>query len=305
MPQPLFLAADWGTTNLRVWVVGDDGAVLREERFPWGVGKLPKGEPARRLEDSVRPMLKAQELPAVACGMVGSTLGIVEVPYLDCPAGLSDLSRALHRAPGEGPGLHIAPGLRCRRPTGEPDVIRGEETKILGWAALDPERGRGRRLVCSPGTHSKWVLLENGRIERFVTCMSGELFDIISKNGVLKTEEGPADPDAFADGVRAGSQASALAATLFTARSKVVGGDMSQSAVRDYVSGILLGEETANLPRLLGAGDSTTIDIIGDPELRAVYAAACRLQGLPVEEHDAEEAVLKGLTVLYEQGVAA
>lgn len=303
MPQPVFLAADWGTSNLRAWLIGDDDSVLHEERLPWGVGKLPPGAPERRLRDSVRPMMQAENLPAVMCGMVGSNLGIAEVPYLECPAGLDDLAASLHRVDGEGPDLLIAAGLRCTRATGEPDVMRGEETKILGWAALDAARRRGRRLVCSPGTHTKWVLMQDGRIERFITCMSGELFDILSKNGVLKTEEGPEDPAAFEDGVRAGWRASALAATLFTARSKVVGGDMAQSAVREYVSGILLGEEIANLPRLLDAADCATIDIIGDPELRAIYASACQLQGLGVEEHDAETAVLEGLMALYRQGV--
>jgi len=141
MGQPLFLAADWGTSNLRAWLIGDDGSVLHEERLPWGVGKLPPGEPERRLRESVRPMMRAEGLPAVMCGMVGSTLGIAEVPYLACPAGLGDLAGALHRVAGEGPPLFIAPGLRCARATGEPDVMRGEETKILGWAALDEARG--------------------------------------------------------------------------------------------------------------------------------------------------------------------
>lgn len=305
MPQPLFLAVDWGTSNLRAWVIADSGEVLAEERFPWGVGKLPPGEPERRLQESVRPVLNAEDLPVLMCGMIGSNLGMVEVPYLDCPAGLEDLAAALHPAPGVEPDGRIAPGLRCRRPNGDPDVMRGEETKILGWACMDPARRKGRRLVVLPGTHAKWALLEDGRVVRFITAMSGELFDLLSRHSVLRTEEGEEDPGAFLSGARTGAQAGPLAAKLFTARSRVVGGDMPKSAVRDYVSGLLVGDETANLPAMLGAvDDDNRIDLLGDPALCRLYEAALRDRGVEVETHDGDRAVLAGLTALYRLGMA-
>ena len=306
MPQPLFLAVDWGTTNLRAWVVGDDGAVLAEERFPWGVGKLPPGEPERRLQESVRPVLSAEELPVLMCGMIGSTLGMVEVPYLDAPAGLDDLARALHRVDGHDPAVFIAPGLRCVRPNGDPDVMRGEETKILGWASLDPARQAGRRLLVLPGTHAKWALIEDGRIVRFITAMSGELFDLLSRHSVLKSDEGPDDPAAFAAGLRTGAEPGPLAAKLFTARSRVVGGDMPKSAVRDYVSGLLVGDETAHLPAMIGAvDDDGVIDLMGDPALCALYETAFAQRGVRTAVHDGDAAVLAGLTALHRQGAAA
>jgi 2-dehydro-3-deoxygalactonokinase len=305
MSKPLFLAVDWGTSNLRAWVIADSGEVLAEERFPWGVGKLPPGEPERRLRESVRPVLAAEDLPVLMCGMIGSTLGIVEVPYLDCPAGLDDLSRALALAPGVEPEGRIAPGLRCRRPNGDPDVMRGEETKILGWASLDPARRKGRRLLVLPGTHAKWALLEGGRIVRFITAMSGELFDLLTRHSVLRTEDGPDDPDAFLAGARIGAQDGPLAAKLFTARSKVVGGGMPKSAVRDYVSGLLVGDETAHLPSMIGAGDDDNrIDLLGDPALCRLYETALTDRGVEVETHDGDQAVLAGLTALYRHGVA-
>jgi 2-dehydro-3-deoxygalactonokinase len=281
-------------------VVGDDGAVLAEERFPWGVGKLPPGEPERRLQESVRPVLNAEELPVLMCGMIGSTLGMVEVPYLDAPAGLDDLAVALHRVEGQDPPVLIAPGLRCTRSNGDPDVMRGEETKILGWASLDPARRKGRRLLVLPGTHAKWALIEDGRIVRFITAMSGELFDLVSRHSVLKTDEGADDPEAFMAGVRTGAEPGPLAAKLFTARSKVVGGDMPKAAVRDYVSGLLVGDETAHLPAMIGAEDDDgVIDLMGDPALCALYETAFEGQGVTSVVHDGDEAVLAGLTALY------
>ena len=303
MADPLFLAVDWGTSNLRAWVVGDDGAVIGEERFPWGVGKLPRGEPERRLQESVRPTLCAEDLPVLMCGMIGSTLGMVEVPYLDAPAGLGDLAGALHRVDGASPPVMIAPGLRCRRPSGDIDVMRGEETKILGWAALDPARCEGRRLLVLPGTHAKWALLEDGRIVRFITAMSGELFDLLSRHSVLRSEDGPDDPAAFLRGVGAGAGRGPLAAKLFTARSNVVGGDMPAAGVRDYVSGVLVGDETSSLPAMIGAADDDRrIDLLGDPSLCRLYETALTELGLTVETHDGDTAVLAGLAALFRKG---
>lgn len=306
MPQPAFLAADWGTSNLRAWLIGDDRSVLAEQRFAGGVTKIAPGSAAALLRDEIRPGLKAEGLPAVLCGMIGSTLGMVEVPYVDCPAGLAEVAARLCRVQGQEPPVFIAPGLRCRRLSGDPDVMRGEETKILGWVSLDPARTRGRRLLCLPGTHNKWVLVEDGRIVRFVTAMSGELFDVLTHHGVLKTgEDAVDDADAFAQGVARGAEAGALAAKLFTARSRVVGGDMAKASARSYLSGLLIGDEVANLPAMLGADRQAEIGLLGDPELCRYYAAALGQAGAPCHVHDGDQAVLAGLKALYESRVTA
>lgn len=303
MPNPLFLAADWGTTNLRAWVIGEEGAVLAERRFPWGVGRLERGEAQARLADTIRPELGAQELPALLCGMIGSTLGMVEVAYVDCPAGLDAVAARLAPVPGEAPEVRIAPGLRCRRLDGDPDVMRGEETKILGWVALDAARSRGRHLLLLPGTHNKWVLVEEGAVRRFVTCMSGELFELVTHNGVLRTEESsPDDASAFADGVGRGAEPGALAAKLFSARSRVVGGDMRRSSARSYISGLLIGDEVATLPALLGAEPGQPIALLGDEELCRYYAVALDQLGVEARTHSGDEAVIAGLRALYDRG---
>ena len=90
-----FLAADWGTSNLRAWRLGADGTVKDVRRLPWGVAHLGPGEAARKLKEELRPALGAERLPAILCGMVGSNLGWTSVPYLDCPVGLDELTRGL------------------------------------------------------------------------------------------------------------------------------------------------------------------------------------------------------------------
>jgi 2-dehydro-3-deoxygalactonokinase len=299
-----FLALDWGTTNLRAWVVSEAGQAGAPLELPRGISKLGRGEPEICLRDVVRPALKAEHLPAIICGMAGSTLGWVEVPYSDCPADAASLAAGLHWIEGQDPPVAIVPGLRGPGVDGGPDVMRGEETQVIGWLDQDPERRRGRRLLCHPGTHAKWVLVEDGRVVRFVTAMTGELFSILTRHSVLRSEEGPDDPLAFAQGLHVAGDGSALAARLFTARARVVGGgDLKPEGVRSFLSGLLIGSEVASTPALLDAAElSSPVALIGDPKLCAAYAAAMAHFGLQSEVFDGEAAVLAGLKAIIWKG---
>jgi 2-dehydro-3-deoxygalactonokinase len=161
---PALLACDWGTTNLRAWTLDEQGSVLAEKDFPLGVSQIPRGEVADTFERQVRPALGAEDAPAILCGMVGSNLGWTTVPYRDCPATLADLAGALTAA---APGVRIVPGVRYAGFNGQGDVMRGEETQLFGWLAQNPQFARGRRLVCHPGTHAKWMVVEDGRLTAF------------------------------------------------------------------------------------------------------------------------------------------
>ena len=166
MTAPALLLCDWGTTNLRAWTLDAAGAVVTQKDLPLGVSRLAPGEAAKRFEDEVRPAFDAQGLPTLMCGMIGSNLGWALAAYADCPAGFAELAKAFLTV---APGVRIVPGLRSTGLTGAPDVMRGEETQVLGWLAQNPDYQRGRHLVVHPGTHAKWVVVEDGRIVRFVT----------------------------------------------------------------------------------------------------------------------------------------
>ena len=300
-----FLAVDWGTTNLRAWRLASDGAVAAARTFPeLGVSRLAPGEAARRFRDEVRPALGAEHLPAVMAGMVGSTLGWREAPYLDCPADARALAGALMHIEGEAPRVSIAPGLRCRRPDmNAPDVMRGEEVQLFGWIAGDPARSQGRRLVCLPGTHSKWVEVVDGSVARFVTAMSGELFDLLSSHGVLRSPacEAGSDADAAFDaGLAAAGDGEALSSKLFTARSRVVGGGgLAAADTRAYLSGLVIGSDVAGCPRLLGFPPVAPVALAGAPALNRLYARALARRAVAVEETDGGTAVLAGLRALH------
>ena len=291
-----FLAADWGTSNLRAWRLSADGQVQDVRRLPWGVAGLEPGEAALRLRDELRPALGAQDLPAVLCGMVGSTMGIAEARYADCPAGAEDVAKRLLQVDAR---TFIVPGLRCIRPDGYPDVIRGEETKVLGWLRLDPRRMQGRHVLCLPGTHGKWVLVQDGRIHHFMTCMSGELFALLSEKSVLRPGAPPSDPASFDEGLAFGAADGPLASRLFTVRARMVGQGLEGGKAASFLSGLLIGDEVARQPQLLGLQEGSTIALMGEKALCDLYAPGLEGRGLRVELADGEQAVIAGLTALY------
>ena len=296
------LACDWGTTNLRAWTLDEAGAVVAHREFDLGVSRLAPGEAAARFRDEVQPALAAQRLPAILCGMVGSNLGWTVAPYADCPAGLPDLARCLIEP---GAGVRIVPGLRCEGISGSPDVMRGEETQLLGWIAQHPDRARGRQVVCHPGTHTKWVRIEDGCIQRFVTAMTGELFAVLSRHSVLKGD-GPADDRAaFDTGLAAAGDGGALAARLFTARARVVGGREPAESTPSYLSGLLIGADAAATPRLLGVSGDEPVALLGDAALCELYRRALDRRGVACETFDGPAAARAGLFALSRMGAHA
>lgn len=298
MGSPIVLACDWGTTNLRAWTLDASGAVLAQGEFALGVSQLAPGGAAEALSQQVRPALDAVGAPAILCGMVGSNLGWTSVPYLDCPATLATLADALTQAPG-APDVRIVPGVRDKGFNGQGDVMRGEETQVFGWLEQHPEQARGRRLVCHPGTHTKWIVVEDGRLTAFVTAMTGELFAVLSKHSVLKSEAQTEDPDAFGEGLAAAGDGGALAARLFTVRARVVSGAAPPETSPSYLSGLLIGADVAAAARLLDCQYDAGVVLLGDWKLCALYARALQAKGAKTQTFNGEAAAVAGLWALH------
>ncbi|HVI30603.1 2-dehydro-3-deoxygalactonokinase [Phenylobacterium sp.] len=304
MGKPALLACDWGTTNLRAWTLDADGQVVAHKEFDLGVSRLAPGEAAKRFEAEVQPAFGAQGLPAILCGMVGSNLGWTVAPYADCPVGLDELAACLAPVEAHGAWARIVPGVRSQGLAGAPDVMRGEETQLMGWLAEHPDRRSGRRVICHPGTHAKWMLVEDGRLVRFVTAMTGELFAVLGKHSVLKSEAPANDIPAFEMGLVAAGEGDALAARLFTARSRVVGGGASAESTPSYLSGLLIAAEVAAVPRLLGIAAHEPVVLLGDERLCSLYSRALARRGVAHETFDGEAAAVAGLFALYSLGAA-
>ena len=272
------VALDWGSSSLRAYLLGEDGTILDRRAEPWGILQLP----ARDFRGAFHRITAgwssvAGPLPAIASGMIGSAQGWIEAPYVDLPAGAEQLARRL--ATVSDTPLRIVPGLAQRGSS--PDVMRGEETQIVGALAAKPELAGG--VVVLPGTHSKWVRLAGGLIREFTTYMTGELFAVLRAHSILGrlAPGGAADPvagdAAFARGVAAAQRsADGLGPLLFAARASVLVGDLPAESSLEFLSGLLIGDE---LRAGLAAGQ-TPAALIGDPALCARYVAAFEQLGV-------------------------
>jgi len=291
------LVCDWGSTHLRAWTLDRDHAVVARAEFRLGVNALAPGEAAQRFHNEVRRQLNAAELPALLCGAIGSNVGWQAVPYVACPAGLDDIVSGLTEV---APRVRIAPGLCCEGLGGAPDVLRGEETKAMGWLAGDPARARGRHLLCEPGTHSKWLVIEDGGVVRFLSAFTGEMYAVLSSASILKSDGQVHDLAAFDAGMAAAEEGDALLNRIYTARSRVAAGEAASDTTGSYLSGVLIGAEVAATPRLLGLEGEPVILLADEPQ-RGLYVRALARRGVAVTLADAEPAALAGLIAIARQ----
>ena len=279
------IGLDWGTTSFRAYRLGADGRVLDRIDSDVGILAVRDGDFAAALRQQIGPWLDAAPAPILACGMIGSRQGWYEAEYVDLPAGIELLAEHLLTANPEGcPTIRFVPGLSWRDAEGVPDVIRGEETQLVG--AMDDEAGP--RLFVLPGTHSKWALASGGRIEWFATFMTGEVFAILSKHSILgRLMSGrDHDPAAFRRGIdRAlSAQGSGLLHALFGARSLPLFGDIPESGVASYLSGLLIGTEISEATRNPALDVvPETVTIIGRSELARHYATGLEAKAIKAE----------------------
>ncbi len=287
-----WLACDWGTTNVRAWRI-ESGRAVASARFGYGVSKLAPGEVALRLEDSIRPALNAQGLPVLLSGMAGSNLGWMMTPYMDCPAGLEAVAANLAQPAA---GVWIVPGVRTIGRAHGPDVMRGEEVQIFG--AMGPSAQTG--LYCLPGTHAKWVRVEQGQIIDFVTAMTGELYDLLNQHSVLSAEGDPTDQDGFAAGLAAAAEGDGLSLRLFGLRARRLTGGLAAGQEPAFLSGLLIGAEVASAPDMLGARRDEPVTLVGDPALCDAYSQALAFKGRASSRLDGDAAALAGLCSIIE-----
>ena len=295
--QTALIALDWGTSALRAWRVSETGTVIASRREEWGIMHLPQGGfPAAFA--SITQDWCAQDgrpsanVPAIACGMVGSRQGWREVPYLATPAGLVQIAGALLPIEtGTGGTLHLVPGL-LHGDAEAPDVMRGEETQAIGAAAALGDDA----LLVMPGTHSKWSRLRNQELARFRTMMTGELYALLRRHSILGRDEAeeadPASRDAAFDrGVREAAAHGAFA-RLFTTRALSLTGRLPAGTAAEYLSGLLIGEELRL--GLSDVADGVRIALTGDASLCRRYARAFAALGHAPPDR-IEDTALSGL----------
>ncbi|VTN13773.1 2-keto-3-deoxy-galactonokinase [Raoultella terrigena] len=160
-----YIAVDWGSTQLRGWLIRD-GKCVATKQLPLGISRLNGEAPAEIFRQHLAPWRGEQTLPVLMAGMVGSDAGWCPVPYLACPAAIDAPGRGCSASPKR---CGLCPVSRSSWP-GTTGVMRGEETQLLGAGQIAPAD-----CYIMPGTHSKWVQVERGVVQHFSTAMTGEL----------------------------------------------------------------------------------------------------------------------------------
>ena len=306
------IALDWGTSSLRAYRLDAAGRTLDTRHLPWGIMRLPQplqdGAATTALsgfelafEQACGDWLRAEPaLPVIACGMVGSAQGWKEAAYLDVPVDLQRIGTLLTQVEREdGPALHIVPGLIQRH--GLPNVIRGEETQVVGVMADQATRSADSVLIGLPGTHSKWVSARRGRVTHFDTFMTGEVYAALRGHTILgrtMADAASADMAAFERGLKvAGAPAgrAGVLSTIFSTRALGRTGELAPESQADYLSGLLIGHEIAALADMLQQqGELPRIVLCGDPALCRRYIQAMQHYGLGTPEQ-AQNATERGL----------
>ncbi|OAP40903.1 2-dehydro-3-deoxygalactonokinase [Sinorhizobium glycinis] len=296
MTAGYYAAVDWGTSSFRLWLIGEDGAVLAERRSAEGMTTAARTGFHAVLDGHLAAVSAPAHLPIIICGMAGARQGWREAGYLETPATLGAIAGNAIAVPDVDRDIRILPGL-AQRDDRHPDVMRGEETQLLGAAGMLDD---GRHLVCMPGTHSKWVRLSGQTVDGFSTFMTGELFEVISKHTILshavaEADAIAADSAAFAEAVTRARERPALTTNLlFSVRAGQLLHGLSAADAKARLSGTLIGLEIAGA--LASAGSVDGICLVGSGRLGALYRSALESQGLTVRVVDADEAVRAGLS---------
>jgi 2-dehydro-3-deoxygalactonokinase len=308
-----FIAADWGTSHLRLFLCR--GRSVLEQRQGPGVAELsgtPDGAAraqafAQTLATSIAPWIEAHgEVPIWIAGMAGSRNGWHEAQYVPCPVDASALARSVLRFESERHNIAIVPGVRCTNSLGAPDVMRGEETQIVGAVARDQRIGRGRHVVALPGTHTKWALLDEGRLTMFHTSVSGELYAVLRDHSILARAgagAGDIETETSVEGFERGlarsreREALPLSHLLFEVRSRQLLDGAPRHEALAFLSGLIVGQDVEGAMRLLRdeLRVAQAVTVIGSSQLTHLYRIALNDRNLEARTVDAAEATIWGL----------
>ena len=292
------IVIDWGTTNVRAYRLDAAGGTVRDRRASaHGIVNVPDRAFRAAFDALIGDWLAAAPgTPVLMAGMIGSRQGWVEAPYAACPVTAADLAAAVVAVPGL-PDVAIVPGVSYRAPGDRYDVMRGEEVQIFG--AL---QRAGDGVLCLPGTHAKWAVVAGGRLERFATAMTGEVYDALAKHTILGTlmadRGGTAGGSeaAFGRGLERAAESGGLLHHLFSVRADGLFDVVPADALADYLSGILIGHEVEAM--LTATKPAGAVRLIAAPALAARYAAALAWHGHAAEVLDSDAVTVAGLAAV-------
>lgn len=310
MTESVFIAGDWGTTNLRLYLCSHNQtpnmplAVLGTQMGP-GVSQVKHNFEQIFFDLAGDWLDEHGPMPVILSGMVGSNIGWQAAPYIDCPASAEQIVSGRTGFNARGIEFSIISGLKTTNPLGTPDLMRGEELQLLGWmrAAADIQTPQ---LIVLPGTHNKWALVQGGKIETFVTALTGELYSLLQNYSVLiaDAESVGFSDEVFMQGVEVATtlESGQLLQALFATRSRQVLGELSEFHASSYLSGLLIGSDVIGSLALMEKqmNGITSVELIGDSALSRCYQLALESVGVKTELRDATQIALSGYQAVYE-----
>jgi 2-dehydro-3-deoxygalactonokinase len=275
----MMIAIDWGSSSLRAYLLDSAGQILEQRRSAQGILACEG-----RYAQTLAQLIEGWPGDIVLCGMITSRNGWIELPYLGCPVTANELASAMHHyrdANLPGRELWFVPGVTTNNGGDVPDVMRGEETQIIGLLATLKS---GKHSVCLPGTHSKWATLSDGRLNGFATVMTGELYALLRHHSILgrlmSGDEQTLHDAAFTRGVQRANAEGGLLHHIFGTRTLGLFGRLPAETQASYLSGLLISHEIRDRLPL-----SKTVHLIGSDGLARRYARALQILGIDSIQH--------------------
>ena len=294
------IAADWGTSNLRIWGIDHRGQVIDTINNGKGMSSLIPSEFEPYLISLIESWLPKEgnaKCPIIICGMAGAKTGWKEAAYLKAPCPPINKEKIIQvETEDQRISVSIVPGIMQTSP---PDVMRGEETQIAGYLSKNPDFDG---IICLPGTHTKWAHISANEIVSFKTFMTGEIFLSLSERSILKTSVQSNDFDstsfleAFEDTY---SNPALLSSKLFGLRAADLLENTSTKFLKSKLSGYLIGCELAGAKSYwLGQN----IIMIGNNDLCILYQKALKKLGINTTIESTQNVTLNGLKQVIPDG---
>lgn len=295
---------DWGTTHLSLGLWDNTTQSVIDVIKGPGIGQLCGKRPEQLVMELLSAWIPQFSINSlVMCGMAGSNKGWVNVPYVECSADLRTLRDQTENFDHNGLSVRLVPGLSCTNALGFYDVMRGEETQILGWLSKLPTDSAGLQTLCLPGTHTKWVTLKNDTVLNFTTSIPGELFAALGSHSVILTSNS-ADrmfkDEAFRQGVlNSMDNPEAVLSLLFLARSLNLSGHFSDDEAADYLSGVLIGSDVGAACKHFEIRDAfQSIALVGSESLLHRYDIAMQMHGLSTKLDNGTDLAFRGMATM-------
>ncbi|HTC93065.1 MAG TPA: 2-dehydro-3-deoxygalactonokinase [Terriglobales bacterium] len=325
---------DMGTTNTRAWLMRGSRVIARLGS-PVGVRDTARDRSPQKVHAALRELIGAFQaqiktvsstpasklksgLPVcvAAAGMIGSPLGLAEVPHLQAPVGMAEIAAAAQWVQFPEitdlpilliPGVRSGPAAVKFDTIHTTDVMRGEETLCIGLASLGYIQPPA--VVLNLGSHWKAIQLDaEGRIESSSTSLSGELVHAAQSQTILASALPEDRASVIAEPwMKAGmreQRRSGLARAAFSVRLLQLANQGAPEERLSFLIGAFVASEMDALIARRVLAEEKQVAIVGIPALAAAWRSALMAMSVPasvLSPAETEDALLTGLRCILEK----